>query len=807
MHAFRKHGYEPTLPRIHSSPSLPNLRYPPLNQKNSCESPSQLTHSPSQRVLLGSLDLADSKVHEMPSSQGLSSLQRSPCRPPLPLTPPLTPSSSLNESLSQSGQPNTPTDADTSPTVATRWLRQPVVYLKSQDMQGYGEGRGVVSLDEPRGLELDLTPTEGDFASRPNLEERSLERDERSLLDSYSDNAAQPSRLLLVSNVPQDVSHESVKDVFSMYGDLQGIWAGKLQSHGVVMLAFYDLRHSQTAKRMMDSRDVKMVVDQIEQTIRLRSNFVFLSQVKKLIGNSSRVSEFERGAAFGIRINDRVTDPTVVQSVLGSFGQLRAFDGYHDGKSSTPSQYYVEYCDVREAAIALRDLQNKPSPLNLQFEIFSLSSISDSQNQTFSSSMVRSPASTYALDSDCHAVPFPPASPARADFLTFPTLNKETISRPRPRSASADAGDGVKAFRLEDRHRERLVDTSPEQPRRRSQHDVFDVAAATPSRQTHERSRSASHDARERRLYEPSSTPSSYPLHHPDPSTPAYYIPGPRVYSNDRDSAYMNPRYVQQSTSFPGAYGHPYGPDYIPIGPPAHPQTQTQYFIPPSPSRPQAARRGGHRERYSSPSPVHAASYLHSYTSASTRTTPLHSSRVSTSASGQSQDRSTNQIDLERIEAGLDTRTTVMIKNIPNRMSDTDLVTFIGDVCPRRIDFFYLRMDFQNGCNVGYAFVNFITVKDLLAFAQARLGTRWNMYSSEKVLQMSYANYQGKEALVEKFKNSGIMDEREAWRPKIFYSDGPRQGYPEQFPPPTHQRRKERSAHNRGALFVPGMLR
>lgn len=65
--------------------------------------------------------------------------------------------------------------------------------------------------------------------------------------------------------------------------------------------------------------------------------------------------------------------------------------------------------------------------------------------------------------------------------------------------------------------------------------------------------------------------------------------------------------------------------------------------------------------------------------------------------------------------------------------------------------------------------------------------------------------FRGKEALVEKFKNSCIMDEREAWRPKIFYSSGPQQGEPEPFPAPTHLRRKERSAHNRGALFVPSM--
>ena len=56
-----------------------------------------------------------------------------------------------------------------------------------------------------------------------------------------------------------------------------------------------------------------------------------------------------------------------------------------------------------------------------------------------------------------------------------------------------------------------------------------------------------------------------------------------------------------------------------------------------------------------------------------------------------------NQLNLARIEDGQDTRTTVMIKNIPNKMSDKDLITYIAKVCPRRIDFLYLRMDFQNG--------------------------------------------------------------------------------------------------------------
>lgn len=90
---------------------------------------------------------------------------------------------------------------------------------------------------------------------------------------------------------------------------------------------------------------------------------------------------------------------------------------------------------------------------------------------------------------------------------------------------------------------------------------------------------------------------------------------------------------------------------------------------------------------------------------------------------------------------------------------------------------------------------------------------------------MSYANYQyvymtfyhssdadiavtrGKEALVEKFKNSCIMDVREEWRPRIFHSHGPEQGLPEPFPEATHYLRRARGAQNRGGLYVHGPQR
>ena len=69
---------------------------------------------------------------------------------------------------------------------------------------------------------------------------------------------------------------------------------------------------------------------------------------------------------------------------------------------------------------------------------------------------------------------------------------------------------------------------------------------------------------------------------------------------------------------------------------------------------------------------------------------------------------------------------------------------------PGEFDFVYLRFDWVNRCNVsittakvrvscqvGYAFVNFTSVPALGAFLEARVGTKWDIYPSDKVVQVS----------------------------------------------------------------------
>ncbi|WRT67061.1 uncharacterized protein IL334_004027 [Kwoniella shivajii] len=166
-----------------------------------------------------------------------------------------------------------------------------------------------------------------------------------------------------------------------------------------------------------------------------------------------------------------------------------------------------------------------------------------------------------------------------------------------------------------------------------------------------------------------------------------------------------------------------------------------------------------------------------------------------------------NMVFPDRILSGLDHRTTVMIKDVPNKLSRQELVDILQSAVPGEFDFVYLRFDFKNCCNVrsaasgtelmdqvGYAFVNFCSIKALYEFIEAKVGKKWNMFSSEKVLQVSYADIQGKSALINKFKNSAVMGVIEAWRPQIFYSNGRMKGQPEPFPDSDNLAVRQRSA-------------
>ncbi|KAH8997656.1 hypothetical protein EDB86DRAFT_892779 [Lactarius hatsudake] len=186
----------------------------------------------------------------------------SPRRPPLPLTPPLTPSS-LNDGASQGGLPATPTDLD--PTSAALWRQ------KSKHHPQNGP-----RSSDPDELIGDVTPTDRPYA--PSTQ--SKQPDSKSPLSRYLRLDSLPSRILLISNVPKTVTNEGIKTAFAPYGASKGIWTGHLQSLGIVILAFHDLRHAENACRAVRSGKAHIVLGGVLRAIQLHSGFISVAEAR-----------------------------------------------------------------------------------------------------------------------------------------------------------------------------------------------------------------------------------------------------------------------------------------------------------------------------------------------------------------------------------------------------------------------------------------------------------------------------------------------------------------------------------------------
>ncbi|KAJ4748583.1 terminal EAR1-like 1 [Rhynchospora pubera] len=126
-------------------------------------------------------------------------------------------------------------------------------------------------------------------------------------------------------------------------------------------------------------------------------------------------------------------------------------------------------------------------------------------------------------------------------------------------------------------------------------------------------------------------------------------------------------------------------------------------------------------------------------------------------------------------------RTTVMIRNIPNKYSQKLLLNMLDNHCihcneqiceeeepPSAYDFVYLPIDFSNKCNVGYGFVNLTSPQAAFRLNKAFHKQPWEVFNSRKICQVTYARLQGLEALKEHFKNSKFACDNDEYMPVVF---------------------------------------
>lgn len=128
-----------------------------------------------------------------------------------------------------------------------------------------------------------------------------------------------------------------------------------------------------------------------------------------------------------------------------------------------------------------------------------------------------------------------------------------------------------------------------------------------------------------------------------------------------------------------------------------------------------------------------------------------------------------------------DTATTVMLRNIPNRYTQSMLLElldnngFLG-----KYDFVYLPMDFRNAVNLGYAFVNLLDHTYALDLMRTFHGYAAWLYESTKVCEVSWAHpHQGLSQHVERYRNSPVMHPSmpDEYKPMVF-QDGQRLPFP-----------------------------
>ena len=142
------------------------------------------------------------------------------------------------------------------------------------------------------------------------------------------------------------------------------------------------------------------------------------------------------------------------------------------------------------------------------------------------------------------------------------------------------------------------------------------------------------------------------------------------------------------------------------------------------------------------------------------------------------------ELDLEAVENGLNTRTSLMVRNIPNKYTQKMLLDEFteNNHGPGIIDFFYLPIDFKNRCNRGYAFINFVDYHDILKFHRQYFGQHWRTFNSDKICNITYARIQGKAAMLKRFENSALMEKEQEYKPLVFVSSGPERGKRLPFP-------------------------
>ena len=113
---------------------------------------------------------------------------------------------------------------------------------------------------------------------------------------------------------------------------------------------------------------------------------------------------------------------------------------------------------------------------------------------------------------------------------------------------------------------------------------------------------------------------------------------------------------------------------------------------------------------------------------------------------------------MEDILRGKDKRTTLIIRNIPNKYTISKLLKELNNNFYGQFDVLYLPQDQANKANLGYGSINFMDYIYLIKFYDMYQDRKWDSFQSSKRCQLAYSKYQGKNELIKYIhKKLGIV--------------------------------------------------
>lgn len=113
-------------------------------------------------------------------------------------------------------------------------------------------------------------------------------------------------------------------------------------------------------------------------------------------------------------------------------------------------------------------------------------------------------------------------------------------------------------------------------------------------------------------------------------------------------------------------------------------------------------------------------------------------------------------VDINKVISLMDRRTTVMIKNIPNKFNKDMLLGIIDQNFKGTYDVFILPTDVNKCKNFGYAFINFTNSYFIPYFYFMFNRKMWSSTNSQKICEITYSKIQGKNNLFSHYPNKII---------------------------------------------------